>query len=415
MRDPKPLWTLPPSPYINHTRIDRLVWWGVFLALPRALLVLATVLLSWLLAECCLLGWNDKDERPLTSWRKVVRWPIPWLIRVNLFALGIHLVEEVGRPASRQEAPILVANHQGFLDVFYLQYKITGIGLSAAENGKQPLMGTIMRCMQTIMVERGDKNQGQNAIEKVVRIAQDDRWPPVCIFPEGNTSNGRQICSFKRGAFVAGLPIQPIVIQYDMGNLDPSWVEPHGHLPHVLAFLLMCRWSNRMKVTFLPVMKPTTMEMEDPDLFAERVRSAMAEVLGVPKTEHGFDDTRLMFAAKKIGLLPSEAVIETGKVRREWGFDYKMCRFAMERYMMAASKGTCRIGPKEFACAIGLDATYSSDRNLQEIFDAFDQDEDGLLSYREFLAGLASWTNDKFKREERVNYALEALRSEVLP
>lgn len=415
MRRPAPLWTLPPNPYVNHTQLGRGWWLGAVLVLPRLVVVIVTVLVSWMLAHLVLLGWDETQEKPLPKWRRVLRHPITWMIRINLFAVGLHRLREVGKLADRKEAPIKVANHQGFLDVFYLQYKVTGVGVSAAENGKQPLMGVIMRSMQAIMVERGDKKQGHAAVEKIQRIAEDDRWPSVCVFPEGNTSNGRQLCGFKHGAFLPGLPIQPITIQYDHHGVDPAWVEPLGYMPHVLALLLMCQWSNGVKITFLPVMKPSKEEKKDPNLFAERVRSAMAESMGVPKTEHSFEDTRLMFAAKKLGLVPAEAVMEMGKVYKQWGLTYRMCRLALEKYMVAAKKGTSRIGPKEFACAIGLDATYSADAKLLEIFDDFDQDKDGLLSFREFLAGLVPWANQQLEGEERISSAVEDIQKEILP
>lgn len=37
---------------------------------------------------------------------------------------------------------------------------------------------------------------------------------PLLLFPEGTTTNGRFLLPFKTGAFLAGLPLQPVVIQY---------------------------------------------------------------------------------------------------------------------------------------------------------------------------------------------------------
>lgn len=122
-----------------------------------------------------------------------------------------------------------------------------------------------------------------------------------------------------------------------------------------------------------------------------------------------------MFAAKKLGLVPAEAVMEMGKVYKQWGLTYRMCRLAMEKYMVAAKKGTSRIGPKEFACAIGLDATYSADAKLLEVFDDFDQDKDGSLSFREFVAGLVPWANQQLEGEERINSAVEDIQKVILP
>ena len=37
---------------------------------------------------------------------------------------------------------------------------------------------------------------------------------PLLLFPEGTTTNGRYLLPFKTGAVLAGLPLQPVVIQY---------------------------------------------------------------------------------------------------------------------------------------------------------------------------------------------------------
>lgn len=37
---------------------------------------------------------------------------------------------------------------------------------------------------------------------------------PVLLFPEGTTTNGRYLLPFKTGAFLAGLPVKPVVMRY---------------------------------------------------------------------------------------------------------------------------------------------------------------------------------------------------------
>ena len=48
-------------------------------------------------------------------------------------------------------------------------------------------------------------------------------WPPVLIFPEGTTGNGKCLFKFKPGAFYPGQPIQITSIQYIscMSNWNP--------------------------------------------------------------------------------------------------------------------------------------------------------------------------------------------------
>lgn len=55
------------------------------------------------------------------------------------------------------------------------------------------------------------------------RRAASQDFPLVFLFPEGTTTNGRALISFKLGAFVPGFPVQPVVVRYPFVHLDVSW------------------------------------------------------------------------------------------------------------------------------------------------------------------------------------------------
>lgn len=46
------------------------------------------------------------------------------------------------------------------------------------------------------------------------RVNDAQVWPPIIIFPEGTTTNQEALISFKAGAFVPGVPVQPMTIKY---------------------------------------------------------------------------------------------------------------------------------------------------------------------------------------------------------
>ena len=61
---------------------------------------------------------------------------------------------------------------------------------------------------------------------------------PLCIFPEGTTTNGKYILKFKKGAFYALLPIKPQIILLD-DNLDYSVLFlpiPNSNRPEFLPY-----------------------------------------------------------------------------------------------------------------------------------------------------------------------------------
>jgi lysophosphatidylcholine acyltransferase/lyso-PAF acetyltransferase len=211
------------------------------------------------------------------------------------------------------------------------------------------------------------------AAKLINEIARDARWPQLAIYPEGNTSNGRQLCAFKLGAFQPGLPVQPLCIKYRgarCGATDPSWVEPLGLPLHVLVLRMLLSWGHSMEVTYLPVMAPTPEEVKEPRRFARRVQAAMAACLGVPVTEHSFGDTRLLFAARRLRLEPRGCLLEMDRAQREWGVSYSDCRDAMERF--AAAGGAPRSQPHPSA---NRSSNRSSSRNIATRIDSRHQSQ----------------------------------------
>jgi lysophosphatidylcholine acyltransferase/lyso-PAF acetyltransferase len=120
---------------------------------------------------------------------------------------------------------------------------------------------------------------------------------PVVIFPEGTTSNGRQLVKFHKGAFLCRVPVQPVVLQYKFWNCDPSFTD-------VPAFKTALRtiWSlyTVLKVTYLPVYYPSEEEIMNADLYAANVRHAMATAVNLKERDDSLSDkfAYLKIAAK---------------------------------------------------------------------------------------------------------------------
>ena len=48
-------------------------------------------------------------------------------------------------------------------------------------------------------------------------------WNPICIFPEGTTTNGRGILPFKRGAFEGMRTVVPVVTKLPERHMMPAY------------------------------------------------------------------------------------------------------------------------------------------------------------------------------------------------
>lgn len=62
----------------------------------------------------------------------------------------------------------------------------------------------------------------------------------ICLLnvsSQGTTTNGDYLLKFKRGAFLAGLPVQPVVLIYSSHWISPAWETITG-ARHV--YLMLC-------------------------------------------------------------------------------------------------------------------------------------------------------------------------------
>lgn len=65
--------------------------------------------------------------------------------------------------------------------------------------------------------------------------AQDRRYPLLVLAPEGTCGNGYSLLKFRTGAFVAGLPVLPILLKYKTSCINPAWTiinEPVHFVRH---------------------------------------------------------------------------------------------------------------------------------------------------------------------------------------
>ena len=77
------------------------------------------------------------------------------------------------------------------------------------------IISELMKLAQPLYVYREDRDSRQKTIAELKRRAQTGGlWPQFLIFPEGTTTNREALISFKAGAFIPGMPVQPVVLRY---------------------------------------------------------------------------------------------------------------------------------------------------------------------------------------------------------
>ncbi|XP_004079999.1 lysophospholipid acyltransferase LPCAT4 [Oryzias latipes] len=262
---------------------------GCILFPLRVALAVLFFLIMWPLARLRLAGLSEEERaKPVTGWRRWLFHPPIWLLsRAVFFSLGFLWVRVKGRRADLREAPVLVvAPHSGFFDMLVLCPTQLATVVSRSENTSLPVIGALLEFNQSVLVSRKDPESRKKAVAQLIqRLTSDGYWPQMLMFPEGTTTNGRSLIKFKPGAFLAGVPVQPVLLHYP-NRLDTVRWTYKGTTWMEAIWLTTSQLYTNMTVEFLPVYKPSEEEKKDPNLYADNVQKLMAGALGVPATDY---------------------------------------------------------------------------------------------------------------------------------
>ncbi len=119
-------------------------------------------------------------------------------------------------PEPPQGGLLVVANHVSWLDIFVLNTWQPARFVAKAELARWPLVGWLIAGVGTLLIDRSDRRHAHD----INRHATDAlaRGDVVAIFPEGMTSDGRDVLHF-HGSLLQPIVnveghVQPIAIRY---------------------------------------------------------------------------------------------------------------------------------------------------------------------------------------------------------
>ncbi|KAM4603022.1 lysophosphatidylcholine acyltransferase 2 isoform 2-T2 [Polymixia lowei] len=256
--------------------------------------------------------------------------------------------------------------------------------LHGLQSGGQGQAGFV-RCLQPVLVSRQDPDSRKNTIREIdSRAKSGGHWPQVLIFPEGTCTNRSCLITFKQGAFIPGVPVQPVILRYP-NKLDTVTWTWQGFSSRSLLLLTLSQLYTTVEIEFLPPQIPTEEEKKSPALFASTVRDVMARALGVPVTDHTYEDCRLMISAGELTLPMEAGLVEFTKISRKLNLKWDNVKKELEGFasMASACKGG-RITVEEFAGFLKLPVNPA----LQELFALFDRNGDGTIDFREYVIGV---------------------------
>ncbi|KAM4829816.1 lysophospholipid acyltransferase LPCAT4 [Thomomys bottae] len=407
--EPDPGPPAPPNPFVHELRLSRLqrvkfCVLGLLLAPVRVLLAFLVLFLLWPFAWLQVAGLSEEQLRePITGWRKTLcHTGVLGLSRLLFFLLGFLRIRVRGQRASRLQAPVLVAApHSTFFDPIVLLPCDLPKVVSRAENLSVPVIGALLRFNQAILVSRQDPASRRRVVEEVRRRATSGgKWPQVLFFPEGTCSNKKALLKFKPGAFIAGVPVQPVLIRYPNSLDTTSWAWRGPGVLKVL-WLTTAQPCSIVDVEFLPVYQPSPEESRDPTLYANNVQRVMAQALGIPATECEFVGSLPVVVVGRLKVALEPQLWELGKVLRKAGLSPGCVD-------TGAEPGRSRmISQGEFARQLQL----SDPQTVAGAFSYFQQDDQGLVDFRNVALALAALDGGR-SLEELTRLAFELFAEE---
>jgi 1-acyl-sn-glycerol-3-phosphate acyltransferase len=179
-----------------------------------------------------------------------------WLARVRLEIRGLGQIPEGG-------AVVFMANHQSNCDPPAILAILPPVCVMVKkEFFRVPILGRAMRARGFIPVDRRNREQALEAVEKGVQALKAGK--PFLVYPEGTRSPDGRLQRFKKGVFVmaikAGAPIVPISVS------GSNKIMPKG------KFVMQ---PGRVRITFHEPIFTEGLAIEDRQAVIERVRTAI--------------------------------------------------------------------------------------------------------------------------------------------
>jgi hypothetical protein len=129
----------------------------------------------------------------------------------------------------------VLANHVSIADALYLAWRYPSTTVASDFFKMIPCFAAIGHSIGVLFVPNRSRSKPEPGVRSkpgataLVRAYQQAATGPLgrhlrrlVVFPEGTTTNGSQILALRTGAFVSGLPVQPVVLRYHWRRRNPA-------------------------------------------------------------------------------------------------------------------------------------------------------------------------------------------------
>ena len=153
-------------------------------------------------------------------------------------ALDLMAIElQLRGPTPRRGPLLLVINHVSWLDILAIHGACYCRFVSKADIRRWPLLGSLVTGAGTLYVERESRRDAMRVVHRMAeRLAEGE---VLAVFPEGTTSEGRELLPFHGNLLQAALssasPVLPIALQFfDRASRDLSLAPAYIGDDHLL-------------------------------------------------------------------------------------------------------------------------------------------------------------------------------------
>lgn len=203
----------------------------LLLSISRFILLL--IHLFWGVLVLIIVVGPDPEHRNDRDWRAIHNW-MARLCKI----LGIRVSVE-GAPV--KGPALFVSNHISWYDIPVLQSIIPTGFVGKAEIRYWPVVGWMAHRGNTLFIQRGKRDSFIHVLEDMKRRMKGQN---LLIFPEGTTSNGDGVMTFKtrfyEPAIEDGVPIQPIALYYSSPHrscTELAFINNESFMTHMVRLL----------------------------------------------------------------------------------------------------------------------------------------------------------------------------------
>jgi len=217
--------------------------------------------------------------------------------KITRLLLGIKIKITGKKWALKKRGVFFVCNHLSYLDGIITSSLSPLVFIGKSELRQWPILGIMVFLSGTIFVNRINPANIQKELKKITRILKNG--VNVILFPEGTSSDGKDLLPFKSSFFAApietGCYVVPLAIRYkkinsqNITNKNKDYVYWYGDMelvPHLFNLLGLKSIEVEIKVCN-PVYVPENYRKENTSFHRKRISQVSKKIIENSLAENG--------------------------------------------------------------------------------------------------------------------------------